>query len=145
MCLRVFPLIAIVAIILLPISFLFYPIPSSCSQHASADVERMVLGNKCDVNDKRQVSKEKGEKVGWLYLTINEVRTLFPRLCLSTKSFLFFLLLLAGARVWYQVHGDECKGEHQCRECKLLLLLVKSNFSRYRTICLHALLHVGPF
>lgn len=33
------------------------------SQHASADVERMVLGNKCDVNDKRQVSKDRGEKV----------------------------------------------------------------------------------
>lgn len=32
-------------------------------QHASSDVERMVLGNKCDMNDKRQVSKEKGEKV----------------------------------------------------------------------------------
>lgn len=32
-------------------------------QHASADVERMVLGNKCDVNDKRQVSKDRGEKV----------------------------------------------------------------------------------
>lgn len=25
-------------------------------EHASADVEKMVLGNKCDVNDKRQVS-----------------------------------------------------------------------------------------
>ena len=24
----------------------------------------MILGNKCDVNDKRQVSKERGEKVG---------------------------------------------------------------------------------
>lgn len=33
-------------------------------QHASADVEKMVLGNKCDVNDKRQVSKDRGEKVG---------------------------------------------------------------------------------
>lgn len=33
-------------------------------QHASADVEKMILGNKCDVNEKRQVSKEKGEKVG---------------------------------------------------------------------------------
>ncbi|KAM4629687.1 ras-related protein Rab-8A isoform 2-T2 [Polymixia lowei] len=31
-------------------------------EHASADVEKMVLGNKCDVNDKRQVSKERGEK-----------------------------------------------------------------------------------
>lgn len=32
-------------------------------QHAASDVERMVLGNKCDMNDKRQVSKERGEKV----------------------------------------------------------------------------------
>lgn len=32
-------------------------------QHASSDVERMILGNKCDMNDKRQVSKERGEKV----------------------------------------------------------------------------------
>lgn len=38
------------------------PVPSPC-QHASADVEKMILGNKCDVNDKRQVSKERGEKV----------------------------------------------------------------------------------
>ncbi|KAJ8790411.1 hypothetical protein J1605_021488 [Eschrichtius robustus] len=26
-------------------------------------VERMILGNKCDMNDKRQVSKERGEKL----------------------------------------------------------------------------------
>lgn len=32
-------------------------------QHASSDVERMILGNKCDMNDKRQVSKERGEKL----------------------------------------------------------------------------------
>uniref|UniRef100_A0A672YMF1 small monomeric GTPase n=1 Tax=Sphaeramia orbicularis TaxID=375764 RepID=A0A672YMF1_9TELE len=32
-------------------------------EHASSDVERMILGNKCDMNDKRQVSKEKGEKL----------------------------------------------------------------------------------
>uniref|UniRef100_A0AAZ3R9F0 Ras-related protein Rab-13 n=1 Tax=Oncorhynchus tshawytscha TaxID=74940 RepID=A0AAZ3R9F0_ONCTS len=31
-------------------------------EHASADVEKMVLGNKCDVNDKRQVSKDRGEQ-----------------------------------------------------------------------------------
>ena len=35
-------------------------------QHASADVEKMVLGNKCDMEDRRQVSKERGEQV--LYL-----------------------------------------------------------------------------
>lgn len=32
-------------------------------EHASSDVERMVLGNKCDMNEKRQVSKERGEKL----------------------------------------------------------------------------------
>jgi len=30
-------------------------------EHASSDVEKMVLGNKCDMNDRRQVTKEKGE------------------------------------------------------------------------------------
>lgn len=29
--------------------------------HATQDVELMILGNKCDIADKRQVSKEKGE------------------------------------------------------------------------------------
>ena len=42
----------------------FDPRLPCCPQHASADVEKMILGNKCDVNDKRQVSKERGEKVG---------------------------------------------------------------------------------
>ncbi|XP_056134352.1 ras-related protein Rab-8B isoform X1 [Lampris incognitus] len=32
-------------------------------EHASSDVEKMILGNKCDMNDKRQVSKERGEKL----------------------------------------------------------------------------------
>eukprot|EP00128_Syssomonas_multiformis_P008359 Colp12_sorted_trinity150504_noHs@10513 len=32
-------------------------------QHASEEVEKMILGNKCDMDDKRQVSKERGQKV----------------------------------------------------------------------------------
>ncbi|XP_046381679.1 ras-related protein Rab-8B-like isoform X1 [Haliotis cracherodii] len=32
-------------------------------EHASKDVEKMILGNKCDMNDRRQVSKEKGEQL----------------------------------------------------------------------------------
>lgn len=32
-------------------------------EHASRDVEKMILGNKCDMNDKRQVSKERGEQL----------------------------------------------------------------------------------
>lgn len=38
-------------------------------QHANEDVERMLLGNKCDMEDKRIVPKAKGEQVrdyGWL-------------------------------------------------------------------------------
>ena len=32
-------------------------------QHASSDVEKMVLGNKCDMEDRRLVSKERGTQV----------------------------------------------------------------------------------
>ncbi|CAB3361633.1 ras-related protein Rab-10 [Cloeon dipterum] len=32
-------------------------------EHANEDVEKMILGNKCDMEDRRQVSKEKGEAI----------------------------------------------------------------------------------
>ena len=32
-------------------------------EHASADVERMIIGNKCDVEERRQVSRERGQQV----------------------------------------------------------------------------------
>lgn len=32
-------------------------------EHANEDVERMILGNKCDMTDKRIVNKERGESV----------------------------------------------------------------------------------
>ncbi|CAG5130793.1 unnamed protein product, partial [Candidula unifasciata] len=32
-------------------------------EHASKDVEKMMLGNKCDLQDRRQVSKERGEQL----------------------------------------------------------------------------------
>lgn len=35
-------------------------------EHANEDVERMILGNKCDMTDKRIVSKERGEAVSKL-------------------------------------------------------------------------------
>ena len=37
-------------------------------QHANEDVEKMILGNKCDMEDKRQVSKERGDTVRILHL-----------------------------------------------------------------------------
>ncbi|XP_031565736.1 ras-related protein Rab-8A-like [Actinia tenebrosa] len=36
-------------------------------EHASQDVEKMVLGNKCDMDDRRQVSKERGEQLAVEY------------------------------------------------------------------------------
>ncbi|XP_023225099.1 ras-related protein Rab-8A-like [Centruroides sculpturatus] len=39
----------------------------SYSNHASADVEKMILGNKCDRNEYRQVSKERGEQLAIEY------------------------------------------------------------------------------
>jgi len=36
-------------------------------EHASADVEKMILGNKCDMNDRRQVSRERGEQLAIEY------------------------------------------------------------------------------
>ncbi len=36
-------------------------------EHASADVEKMILGNKCDVNERRQVSRERGEELAIEY------------------------------------------------------------------------------
>ena len=35
----------------------------SMLQHANEDVEKMILGNKCDMEDKRQVGKDRGDSV----------------------------------------------------------------------------------
>lgn len=48
------------------LSALLYSSPLNFSQHASSDVEKMILGNKCDMTDRRQVSKDRGEKVNAL-------------------------------------------------------------------------------
>lgn len=36
-------------------------------QHANEDVEKMILGNKCDMEEKRVVSKERGEAVSTFF------------------------------------------------------------------------------
>lgn len=36
-------------------------------EHASSDVEKMILGNKCDVQERRQVSRERGEQLAIEY------------------------------------------------------------------------------
>ncbi|XP_063585809.1 ras-related protein Rab-10-like [Penaeus indicus] len=40
------------------------PMISDCDmRHANEDVEKMILGNKCDMEDKRVIAKEKGESI----------------------------------------------------------------------------------
>lgn len=58
-------------------------------QHASSDVEKMILGNKCDMTDRRQVSKDRGEKVRWFSQSGDD------SLSLSLSTFYFHLLQLA--------------------------------------------------
>lgn len=36
-------------------------------ENATADVERMLLGNKCELDEKRQVTKERGEQLAVEY------------------------------------------------------------------------------
>jgi len=48
-------------------------------QHATSDVEKMVLGNKCDMNDRRQVSKDRGSAVSKSYLSVLENSSQFRR------------------------------------------------------------------
>lgn len=36
-------------------------------EHASSDVDRMIIGNKCDVEERRQVSRERGEQVSLVH------------------------------------------------------------------------------
>lgn len=76
-----------------------------CLQHASSDVERMLLGNKCDTNDKRQVAKERGEKVGAdPYRRVTSFLPILNILCCHA----------ARHRLLHQVLRNQRQGRHQC-------------------------------
>lgn len=47
-------------------------------QHANEDVEKMILGNKCDMEEKRAVSKERGEAVSITNLNLFTNQKLYP-------------------------------------------------------------------
>lgn len=38
----------------------------TCLQHANEDVEKIIVGNKCDMDDRRQVPTARGEAVSYL-------------------------------------------------------------------------------
>uniref|UniRef100_A0A3B3R0D7 Ras-related protein Rab-13 n=1 Tax=Paramormyrops kingsleyae TaxID=1676925 RepID=A0A3B3R0D7_9TELE len=91
-------------------------------EHASADVEKMVLGNKCDVNDKRQVSRDQGDKVRAVSPPRGNAESLahLPLTLVSCSSLtnLSLLIISAGIGVRHQIHGDQRQGQHQCGECE---------------------------
>lgn len=63
-------------------------------QHANEDVERMLLGNKCDMEDKRVVPRAKGEQVsGGQKLAYQSKLTFFrhPLSYLSSGSLVRYL------------------------------------------------------
>lgn len=38
-------------------------------EHAASDVERMIIGNKCDIEERREVSRDRGEQLAIEYGT----------------------------------------------------------------------------
>uniref|UniRef100_A0A8C5JJE4 small monomeric GTPase n=1 Tax=Junco hyemalis TaxID=40217 RepID=A0A8C5JJE4_JUNHY len=78
-------------------------------EHASPDVEKMILGNKCDANDKRQVSREQGEKLaasfGIKFMETSAKANINIE-NVSTDAFLLDLLFsLCRAAVWAALHA----------------------------------------
>ena len=59
-------------------------------QHANEDVEKMILGNKCDMEDKRMVSRERGDAVSRDVAWYRMVRYQF---CLTELSIMFCVSL----------------------------------------------------
>lgn len=43
-------------------------------EHANTDVEKMILGNKCDITDRRQVPKERGDQVSCCIFGLDNVK-----------------------------------------------------------------------
>lgn len=68
-------------------------------EHANEDVERMILGNKCDMTDKRIVNKERGEAVS-------------PRRIIS-KNILLMMSLLDCARIRDPFYGDISQSKYK--------------------------------
>ena len=49
-------------------------------EHASADVEKMILGNKCDMNDRRQVIFHKKGVEGYICTSFEFFRKIYVKM-----------------------------------------------------------------
>lgn len=73
-------------------------------EHANEDVERMILGNKCDMTDKRIVNKERGEAVSYNFSNcVND----------KNKKFANNNLILDRTRIWYSFYGDISQSKYK--------------------------------
>lgn len=68
-------------------------------EHANEDVERMILGNKCDMTDKRVVNKERGEGVRY-QMKFNLKKNLRK-------------VILDCTRIRNSIHGDISQGKYK--------------------------------
>lgn len=69
------------------------------SQHANEDVEKMILGNKCDMDDRRIVSKERGDQVR---IRLNHINILYFSLSSFLLRWKWFLVVRT---VIFAIHG----------------------------------------
>lgn len=71
-------------------------------EHASADVEKMILGNKCDMNDKRQVNNFHSPSQNYFFIVgINYYFFRFQKTVVSN------LLLNTGSNLWKLVRKHQ--------------------------------------
>ena len=64
-------------------------------QHANEDVEKMILGNKCDMEDKRQVSRERGDAVSaYLLFFVHLLFFAMPLVLVCYSLFICYSLLV---------------------------------------------------
>uniref|UniRef100_A0A8D0G643 small monomeric GTPase n=1 Tax=Sphenodon punctatus TaxID=8508 RepID=A0A8D0G643_SPHPU len=80
-------------------------------EHASPDVEKMILGNKCDMNHKRQVSREQGEKLA-LSFEIKFMET-SAKANINVENAFFTLARDIKAKMNKKLEGNSPQGSNQ--------------------------------
>uniref|UniRef100_A0A8D0HIN7 Ras-related protein SEC4 n=1 Tax=Sphenodon punctatus TaxID=8508 RepID=A0A8D0HIN7_SPHPU len=80
-------------------------------EHASPDVEKMILGNKCDMNHKRQVSREQGEKLA-LSFGIKFMET-SAKANINVENAFFTLARDIKAKMDKKLEGNSPQGSNQ--------------------------------
>uniref|UniRef100_A0A8V1ABB1 small monomeric GTPase n=1 Tax=Gallus gallus TaxID=9031 RepID=A0A8V1ABB1_CHICK len=103
-------------------------------EHASPDVEKMILGNKCDANDKRQVSREQGEKLAASF-GIKFMET-SAKANINIENAFFTLARDIKAKMDKKLDPEHCINKLLMkRELKKFSLSVRFIINTYRSFC----------